>query len=439
MKSSKLADTEKSIEELRALQHHAQLDTQHLLQANEELKREVGLMHEQLETLRSQLDESSMRNHEAAAWNEQLQTELASHKQAAIQELREAVRQYQEISNRCASLETEVSYCRQQLEHNGVATEFDTDSNANGEAREMSYQDQQKLEALIGELERELAEGKSQVNALEETHQRLRETERICQELGEENRRLRDEISHWQGRFAASGENHSPLTMQTHLPTSHSEHGWQNDKTPQTQEEAASGTVSAVASGFESDGPTFGQNDTFPSASAAADSEGSSAARGDLVDSMESQPIMHGAEQIKAGQTISRWMAENWHFGAICAGVVIFVIAGVIAAKILFSEDPAPQDSALFSPDATTVEQAAEPVSKASMKAALPRRGAFQTIRPTQVFNEPSENSALIANIGAGVKVNVVDSRDGWLEIRSKHGRPPGFIRQETAVRVGSN
>jgi hypothetical protein len=34
------------------------------------------------------------------------------------------------------------------------------------------------------------------------------------------------------------------------------------------------------------------------------------------------------------------------------------------------------------------------------------------------------------------MKINVVDSREGWLEIRSKHGRPPGFVRQAAAVRI---
>ena len=47
---------------------------------------------------------------------------------------------------------------------------------------------QEKLEALMRDLERDLSEGKSQVVALEETHKRLQESERICQELADENR-----------------------------------------------------------------------------------------------------------------------------------------------------------------------------------------------------------------------------------------------------------
>jgi len=90
-------------------------------------------------------------------------------------------------------------------------------------------------------------------------------------------------------------------------------------------------------------------------------------------------------------------------------------------------------------PEATPVEPGAAPVSKPRIKIAPRVRGAFQTVGPTQVFSGPSENSEFIANIGKGIKVNVVDSRDGWLEIRSKHGRPPGFIRQEAAVSIGSD
>jgi len=37
------------------------------------------------------------------------------------------------------------------------------------------------------------------------------------------------------------------------------------------------------------------------------------------------------------------------------------------------------------------------------------------------------------------VKVNVVNGKDGWLEIHSKHGRPPGFIRRESARAAPQN
>jgi Bacterial SH3 domain len=143
------------------------------------------------------------------------------------------------------------------------------------------------------------------------------------------------------------------------------------------------------------------------------------------------------AKETKRSQFASGWLARNWQLGAAFAGVILLTIAGAVTVKNLRSDAPASRDL-ISNPEATTVEPVAEPVSKLPSKAAR-ARGAFQTVRPTQVFSGPSEESEPIVNIAKGTRVNVVDSRDGWLEIRSKHGRPPGFIRQETAVRTGSN
>ncbi|HEY7322353.1 MAG TPA: hypothetical protein VIE89_32720 [Candidatus Binatia bacterium] len=63
----------------------------------------------------------------------------------------------------------------------------------------------------------------------------------------------------------------------------------------------------------------------------------------------------------------------------------------------------------------------------------------YEIIQPTRVFSAPSEHSQLVANIEPGTHVNVVDSRNGWLEIRSKYGRPPGFIPETSAIRIANN
>ena len=64
---------------------------------------------------------------------------------------------------------------------------------------------------------------------------------------------------------------------------------------------------------------------------------------------------------------------------------------------------------------------------------------SYEIVQATRVFSAPSEHAQLIANIEPGTQVNVVDSRNGWLEIRSKYGRPPGFIPKTAAIRVGQN
>jgi len=58
----------------------------------------------------------------------------------------------------------------------------------------------------------------------------------------------------------------------------------------------------------------------------------------------------------------------------------------------------------------------------------------YQTVRSTSVFEEPSASSRKVGNIANGTKVRVVGSTDDWLEVRSKQGRPPGFIRRDDAV-----
>jgi len=58
----------------------------------------------------------------------------------------------------------------------------------------------------------------------------------------------------------------------------------------------------------------------------------------------------------------------------------------------------------------------------------------YAAIRPGRVYKEPDEKSAAVGKIEAGMEVLVVNANSGWLEIRSKHGRAPGFIRSDIAV-----
>jgi hypothetical protein len=62
--------------------------------------------------------------------------------------------------------------------------------------------------------------------------------------------------------------------------------------------------------------------------------------------------------------------------------------------------------------------------------------GVYETLRSTNVFEEPSASSRIVANIPGGVRVNVVGSTGSWLEVRSKSGKPPGFIRRGDATFV---
>lgn len=65
--------------------------------------------------------------------------------------------------------------------------------------------------------------------------------------------------------------------------------------------------------------------------------------------------------------------------------------------------------------------------------------GSYETLRETQVFSEPSSTSRVVARVAKGTKVNVVRSTGDWLEVRSKFGKPPGYIRRDDATYRGAN
>jgi hypothetical protein len=86
----------------------------------------------------------------------------------------------------------------------------------------------------------------------------------------------------------------------------------------------------------------------------------------------------------------------------------------------------------------TTADNTIVQARRSAMKApAAPSGGTFVSVRPAGVYDGPSENAALVAEIRPGMLINVVNSTGGWLEIRSKHGRPAGFIRDDVVEQAG--
>lgn len=60
-------------------------------------------------------------------------------------------------------------------------------------------------------------------------------------------------------------------------------------------------------------------------------------------------------------------------------------------------------------------------------------QGLYETTQPTAVYENPSSSSRVISQIGRGTRINVVSSTGDWLEVRSKHGNPPGYVRSGDA------
>jgi hypothetical protein len=47
----------------------------------------------------------------------------------------------------------------------------------------------------------------------------------------------------------------------------------------------------------------------------------------------------------------------------------------------------------------------------------------YEITRTSRIYAAPTEFSPRIGGIEPGKKVSVVNGRDGWLEVQSKHGR----------------
>jgi uncharacterized protein YgiM (DUF1202 family) len=60
--------------------------------------------------------------------------------------------------------------------------------------------------------------------------------------------------------------------------------------------------------------------------------------------------------------------------------------------------------------------------------------GSYETVRYTTVHEQPANSSRVVSQIEKGTRITVVRSAGDWLEVRSRHGNPPGFIRRDDAV-----
>lgn len=385
-------------------------------------------------------------NQQVRLENQGLQEELTSHRiqlEASETRLQALVRRNEEVTDRYEYLETEVADLNRRLkESQSKDREIESARQqiANVESRAMLYREQQQhSEARIVELERELSNVKQQLQAHEDTSQRLRETERVCQRLAEENHRLREEFPVWRERLAAAEESQrqvSSLWHQIHrLQTEHAR--LINEKRPGREALADRGEPRLLA----------GFNETEGVAKTLYIGSQGSLARSRL----------ENEEDPKANWIYWTAIKRQWLFGAVAAAVVVFagsVMFGVQEIKfsapteVAVAPETTSQEYAVAAvteskkkaaPESSFHEYVVETVSKPRTKSAPRVQGTFETVRPTQVYDGPSENAAWIADIGAGMKLNVVGSTFGWLEVRSMHGRPPGFVRQDAAVIIARN
>jgi hypothetical protein len=79
-----------------------------------------------------------------------------------------------------------------------------------------------------------------------------------------------------------------------------------------------------------------------------------------------------------------------------------------------------------------TVARNAEPPPSSGRRPADP--GTYEVIQDTAVLEKPSASAREVALLQKGMTVNVVGSQGDWLEVRSKRGNPPGFVRRDDTM-----
>ena len=404
-----LGDRDATIATLEGAVQHASIIQSEV----ENLRRENQRLHEQVSSQQNQLTGSEA-------------------------QVRQLTRQYLEAGERYQRLEMEISDLHRRLnDYQSKDRELESLrlQLTNVEDRENSYRQRQPLlEARITDLERELTEAKTQAQTLDDTQRRLRDSQHVCQQLADENCRLWQEVARWRESFTASAAARV-------APDSNNLTALQTMATRGT-ELTVGGQSWLPAASHEPTPRGINNSETGSS------DQGLRRTAHWRRSSRSSTTRAAQDQKDHAGSVVSTSVRRQWRPAAVAASIA--VVAGLTALGIQGDRLSPPQEPPLAidrAPEETRPHVVAKPQSPAAppQRRAVeivrpkPKRGMFQTVLSTQVFSEPSENSALVAAINAGMKVNVVNSRQGWLEIRSKHGRPPGFIRQETAVMVAQN
>jgi chromosome segregation ATPase len=463
--SSQLAASERTVEEFQTLKDHMpgiQSENQQLQTENQALREEIASVKTQLGTTESRFSEAVTQAREITEHNSRLQTEVSAlnHQLQASQKMIEALEaeqqrlaginfqnqqlreeienlrnqlqtsetrlsesawQNQESAECYARLQNEVVELKRQAEARVRELEATQEQLGMVKSREMILKEEQhKLEVRIADLQRELDTGKVKVQEPDATHKRLAEMERVCQELSEENRRLEEEISRWQERLVETEES------QRHVST------LRQHRVELQAPQAAVSEANSLIDGL-------GDKRSNPIDLSSDDS----AARAHVANDEEIKPLI---------QTLGK---RTRRFGMIAGTGAIAIVATVaVGALNTGSNKPSGSKELAVAPETVSIEQSipieagsetlkrSSPASGANESPKQIRRraqGTYQITRSTQVYSEPSDTSRLIANIKPGIKINVVDSRNGWLEIRSKHGRPSGFVRQRAAVKIDQN
>lgn len=419
--SGKLELSRRTVDELQATQASDAVDpagTERLRVANDQLQAQVNELRGQLAASEAQFHNSASRNQD----NQEDHTSLQAESVKLRQELEASQHKIRELEAVQRNLP-------------------DVDAIEAGHRQE-----RQSLQERIAELERRLLADQELLSEAQALRQRLIEAEESQKSLRDEIRRHDEEIPRWQARIA-EGEEHRQRLAALRAPfddllskqaaLAEQQRGLREDLSAFARLMAASGETMQTTSAP----PTAAQE---PVAAA-----GQPEARRARSYGILSLLLLLAATGAAAFQFLGSESAQTPTTTASAS------VEKLDTRPESRNELPAAPDPELAAPEAQPVSEAppakqtlakpavneyAKTISRApqTAKPATQVAGTFQVTRPSRVYAAPSEYSRPIGDIEPGVKVNVVDARNGWFEIHSKHGRPPGFIRREVAARVSS-
>jgi len=414
--SGKLELSRRTIEELQGTQRStgsADVTTQELQAANDRLKTEVT-------ELRNRLEAGAARITGSPADQSEM-TDL----QRKLEESHGKLREFESLQQKVAS--------------------FDALAEGHREER-------QRMESRIAELEREISTGQEKIRESEALRDRLAEAERNQETLRSESRQRDEEIARWRERIAEGEENHRRLaSLQAPYNELISKQTALAERQREFQEELAgfarmiavsAQEASSLSSKLQPSSDVSEHSIVQPREAGTASPEPRTTRRFDIFSGVV---VLAAAAALLAGQYLGSNRSEST--APVVTASALPVTESTmqpVKASPGGNTQPTPNEASTVVPETSAAKDTKPPLKENRQtskptelaKQESPAPGTYEVTQASQVYAAPNERSQLIGEIEPGVKVNVVNTRDGWLEIHSKHGRPPGFIRREAAARI---
>ena len=433
--SSKLQSGANTSEELDLAQRNVEIaksNAQWLQSTNDELKAKVDDLKIRLQASEARANDSASGSQGSA--NRQLEREVA--------DLREQLAESKSQSREIEGIEQKL---------------------ASVEAIESNHREEKsQLEAKIAELERELsAASAATTNEAASLREQLAESEHIQKVMRDERRGLEQEMARWQARVKQAEEQSDQFSaLQAPLDDLLAKQSALVER-QRDYHEAMAGFSRLIAKSNDRLPQAAGFNE-FHAAAPIVETRhapmGNGAHDADLA-------VVSPAQVIAAAQTAQK---PKRRFGLF--PVVIALLFGGSLTALFWSMqgsdttttasalpvvtpnkvvnppvpaiDPPAQPEALAAKEVATpaVKEKAQPAKGVEVaKVQQPVGGTYEITQASRVYAAPSELAEQMGDIEPGVRVNVVNAKNGWLEIHSKHGRPPGYIRKESARVLARN